>query len=201
MSRRDGKQRYRRSAAGRRVLVTIALMLGVSGVMRLGDLGIAVADDMGGLLAGTSAENEASAACTSEADIEIVLAALRGREANIAEQENQIRARLDALALADTEINEKMQALEVAERKLAATIATAETAASDDMQRLTALYENMKPKQAIPLFATMEPQFAAGFLARMNPSDAAQIMAGLDPQTAYAISVVLVGRNAQVPTN
>lgn len=45
----------------------------------------------------------------------------------------------------------------------------------------------------------MDPGFAAGFLGRMRPEAAAGIMTGLSPETAYTISVVLAGRNADVP--
>ena len=201
MSAGHNKPNRRRGISGRRILLTIAVLLAVSGFIRLGDLSIAVADEVSTLLAGTSAANGDQANCTSDADIELVLAVLQEREAAVDERESKLRLRMEALALADEEISKKMQALVVAESNLSGTIATAETAASDDMQRLNALYENMKPKQAIPLFEAMEPQFAAGFLARMNPASAAQILAGLDPQLAYAISVVLVGRNSNVPTN
>ncbi|MCK8465406.1 hypothetical protein MUY35_16220 [Aliiroseovarius sp. S1339] len=198
---RKGQKAARRRAVGRRTLLTLALLLGASGLMRLGGLGIAVADDVTDLLRGTSARHDEMPACTTEADIEAVLSALQQRETSLIEKETALEARLETLAEADQNLTEKMQALVVAEDRLASTMALATTAASDDLARLTALYENMKPKQAIPLFETMDPEFAAGFLSRMKPAVAAQIMAGLDPQAAYAISVVFVGRNSEVPTN
>ena len=78
-------------------------------------------------------------------------------------------------------------------------MATADKAAENDIGRLTAVYENMKPDQAAALFRLMEPSFAAGFLGRMRPDSAAAILAGLEPDLAYSISVVLAGRNADVP--
>ena len=53
--------------------------------------------------------------------------------------------------------------------------------------------------QAAALFQLMEPSFAAGFLGRMRADAAAAILAGLEPDLAYSISVVLAGRNANVP--
>ena len=202
MNRVKTKQKSaRRRATGRRTLLTIALLLGASGLVRLGGIGFAVADDVNELLRGTSVGNGERPACTTEADIETVLSALQKRETTLVENETALEARLKTLAVADRELTEKMRALVAAEDQLAATMAVATTAASDDLARLTALYESMKPKQAIPLFETMDPEFAAGFLSRMKPAVGAQIMAGLDPQTAYAISVVFVGRNSEVPTN
>ena len=57
----------------------------------------------------------------------------------------------------------------------------------------------MKAEQAAALFEQMEPSFAAGFLGRMRADAAAAILSGLEPELAYSISVVLAGRNADVP--
>ncbi len=201
MREETGRKTRRRRKAGRHVLLTLALLLGLSGVMRLSGYGIAIAQEVNELLRGTSASRDDRAACTTEADIEVVLTALQAREQKLIENETALERRLKTLAEADTALDEKLQALVAAEDALAATMAAARTAASDDLVRLTTLYENMKPKQAIPLFEAMDPEFAAGFLSRMKPPVAAQIMAGLDPQAAYAISVVLAGRNSDTPTN
>ena len=117
----------------------------------------------------------------------------------MAEREARLEARLQALALAETAIEEDLARLEQAEAELRATMAAADKAAEDDIGRLTAVYENMKPDEAAALFQLMEPSFAAGFLGRMRSDAAAAILAGLTPDLAYTISVVLAGRNADVP--
>lgn len=132
-------------------------------------------------------------------EIQDVLDLLKDRKAKLDKREADMRKRMSALAAADAEIDRKMKALVDAEDKLRATLAIAKTAAEDDLGQLTTVYENMKPKQAAALFEAMEPQFSAGFLGRMKPAAAASVMAGLTPETAYAISVILAGRNANVP--
>ena len=107
--------------------------------------------------------------------------------------------RQKALAVADEEIQRRLVVLEEAEKSLRSLLAIANTAAEDDLARLTAVYESMKPKDAAALFEKMEPAFAAGFLGRMRSDAAAGVMAGLTPETAYSISVILAGRNADVP--
>jgi len=42
----------------------------------------------------------------------------------------------------------------------------------------------------------MEPAFAAGFLARMNADAASALFSNLSPEKAYALSVLMAGRNA-----
>ena len=129
-----------------------------------------------------------------------LLAAFQAREARLTEREGQLRDRIQALRVAEIEISEKLEAMRLAEESLNATIAQAETAAATDVDLLRAVYENMKPKDAAALFVEMPPHFAAGFLGIMRPEAAALIMAALPPEVAYSFSVVLAGRNANVPT-
>lgn len=143
--------------------------------------------------------NENSESCETPENLREMLAAFSLREENIRAREAQMLNRMQALNVADQTITQKLAALTKAEAELKATLALADTAAEDDISRLTEVYETMKPKKAAALFQEMDPDFAAGFLARMRPDAAAGIMAGLTPQAAYTISVVLAGRNAEVP--
>jgi len=138
---------------------------------------------------------------TSTASNAALLRALQEREAKLEEREHEVKNRMQAINLAELEIQEQLKALVDAEEALKSTIALAEVAASNDLQSLTQVYENMKPKDAAALFEEMSPEFAAGFLGLMRADAAALIMTGLEPTTAYSISVILAGRNANVPTN
>ncbi|MEO0751022.1 MAG: hypothetical protein AAFY25_04405 [Pseudomonadota bacterium] len=145
----------------------------------------------------TMAQNFPSEMSTTE--ISDMVTAFQAREARLVAREAALEDRLTALRIADQQISEKLAKLEAAETQLRETIALAEDASKDDLDRLTLVYENMKPKQAAALFEEMDPNFAAGFLARMRPESAAEIMAGLTPEAAHLFSVVLAGRNANVP--
>lgn len=183
----------RRSAP--RVLPVIAGLLIASGLLRLGhEAGSVLAEET---LAESGAE---SPLCAAEGGTDALLAAFRGREERLAEREGQLEDRIQALHVTEVEVSEKLAALAEAEDSLKATLAMAQTAASDDLARLTAVYENMKPANAAQLFAEMDPAFAAGFLGMMRPDAAASIMSNLDPAKAYSISVLLAGRNANAPT-
>lgn len=138
-------------------------------------------------------------AALDDSEILPLIETLNAREARIKKRESDMEVRMQALAVAEQEIERKLAALEEAEIRLRDTMALAQDAAEDDLSQLTSVYANMKPKQAAALFEAMDPQFAAGFLSRMKANTAAAIMAGLTPQAAYTISVVLAGRNAEVP--
>ncbi len=186
---------------GRRVLSILAMLLVISALIRIGaGPGAAIALE----LVKSETEIAPIPAATIDADISPQLVALlnevKQREIELIERESQIEARMQVLALVESEVGKDIVRLEEAEGKLRATISTASQAAETDIERLTAVYENMKAEQAASLFERMAPSFAAGFLGRMRPDAAAAILSGLEPDLAYSISVVLAGRNADVPT-
>ena len=125
--------------------------------------------------------------------------ALQERDAFLKEKEAEFLERQKTIDLATERLQTDLQRLQQAEAELRKTLAVAEGAAEGDLSRLTTVYENMKPKDAAAVFEAMAPDFAAGFLARMRPDAAAKVMAGLSPDFAYSISVILAGRNADVP--
>lgn len=187
------------------VLLIVSLLVG-SAVIRLGSgAGQAVAIENPIAQPVTSepenrvATSEGSMSDLDKSKMSKMLRAFQERETRIADKEEQIAVRMKALSVADEQIEKRLSMLEDAENSLRGLLALANTAAEDDLARLTTVYENMKPKNAAPLFEQMEPAFAAGFLGRMRPESAAGIMAGLSPQVAYSISVILAGRNADVP--
>jgi flagellar motility protein MotE (MotC chaperone) len=181
----------------RQVLPVVAGLLIASGLVRFGgETGLVLAEE-------NEFETGASEPTLASDGIdgpEALVAALQDRERTLAAREVQLEDRIRALTVAETEISEKIRALEEAESTLRATMEIAQTAAEDDLIRLTAVYENMKPANAAALFTEMDPAFAAGFLGLMRAEAAAAIMSNLSPATAYSISVLLAGRNAEAPT-
>lgn len=194
------KTSKKRRAGQKGSLVVIATLLVTSAILRIGDgAGQALARDPDNAGMTKAGDADAGTACRTTEDMQAMLDAFQSREALIEEKEVAIRARMHALRVADETVTQKLAELSEAETQLRETIALAETAAEDDLDRLTRVYESMKPKQAAALFEEMDPNFAAGFLGRMRPEAAAAIMAGLSPEAAHLYSVVLAGRNANVP--
>lgn len=190
-----------RRKSGRYALILIAGFFLASGLLRLGSgTGSAIAREVEALRHTQNDEPIAPQACETGEGISELLAAIKEREARIEKREASLEDRMKALGVAEVSIKRNMAALVEAEENLKATMALADTASEDDLSRLTSVYENMKAKDAVPLFEEMDPQFSAGFLGRMRPDAAAKIFAGLTPAKAYSISVILAGRNAEVPT-
>lgn len=198
MIRRKPKKKRK---GGLSTLILIAGFFLASGLLRLGSgTGSAIAREVEALRQTSSEEVQVPQACESGEGFGALLVTIKEREVRVAEQEELLANRLQALGVAEVSIKRNLAALIEAESNLKATMALADTAAEDDLSRLTSVYENMKPKNAASLFEEMDPQFSAGFLGRMRPDAAALIFAGLTPAKAYSISVILAGRNAKVPT-
>jgi len=194
------KQKMKRKGS-RSALVLIAGFFLASGLLRLGSgTGSAIAREVEALTNSEKEEAQVSQICETSEGISELLLAVKQREMRLLEREETFANRLQALGVAEVSMKRNLAALIEAENNLKATMALADTAAEDDLSSLTSVYENMKSKDAIPLFEEMDPQFSAGFLGRMRPDVAASILAGLTPAKAYSISIILAGRNAQVPT-
>ncbi|MEP2029514.1 MAG: hypothetical protein ABJI96_12510 [Paracoccaceae bacterium] len=187
--------------AGRGALSLITVLFLLSALIRVGpDAGAALASaGLGGVDKKPELLEVSREERVSEAELQIMLATFQERDIRLTKREAQLEMRLQALMVADREIERKMAALTEAEDNLRETLAFADTAAEGDLARLTSVYENMKPKDAAALFEEMDPGFAAGFLGRMRADAAAGIMAGLSPPVAYSVSILLAGRNANVP--
>lgn len=197
---KNPKMPKRKWSSGRGALLVIALLFGLSAVIRLGlGTGQAIAKEVAAFQSAPEL-SDTPMVCKNSDEIEEIIAALSVREDFLTNQERELGELKQTLAIAEKQVRENLLALVAAEQKLSATIAISETAAENDLARLTSVYENMKPKQAAILFEEMSPDFAAGFVGRMRPDAAAEIMAGLTPQAAYTISVILAGRNALAPT-
>ena len=187
-----------RRKANRGALIILAVLMAVSGALRLGDgIGQAFARTTSTPAEPGGADMPAALNCPAPP---LALAeALSEREARVSAREAALADRLAALSLADTAIEQRLAKLSAAEASLNETLSRADGASEADLTRLTEVYQTMKSKDAAALFAAMAPEFAAGFLGRMRPEASAAILSGMTPENAYSVSVLLAGRNAKVP--
>lgn len=184
----------RRKAFAPSALTLVACFLLASGLGRLALIGAASAEAQART---TIVDDEAPSLALQEIapTLSTLLRDAEARHAELDARERRLNEVAAKLGEARMQIEADLARLTEAETALRERIALADTAAEDDVARLTTVYENMAPEVAASLFALMEPRFAAGFLGRMRPDAAAEILAGLDTDKAYSISVVLAGRN------
>lgn len=199
---KKNKTPKRKIRSGRGALLILSLIFVSSAGLRMASgTGAALAKEIAGASAEQPSEDiQDPMLCAPSEDTAALIYRLREREDAVSEQELLIAQRWKAIELAKLEVQENLAVLQEAEERLQASMTRASTAAEEDLSKLTAVYESMKPKEAAALFEAMSPEFAAGFLSRMRSDAAGAIMAGLPPETAYSISVILAGRNANAPS-
>ncbi len=183
----------RRKGAAIGGVALIAICFLASAGLRLGGVGVALAQDA---FDGTGAEE---AGCAADA-LDELLAAIREREVQLERENERLAERRQTLNVAEAKLAEQLAAFEEARAGLEETLAIADGAAERDIARMTAVYEHMKPEDAARIFDHMELSFASGLLVRMKPESAAQVLTGMEADRAYAITLMIASRNARAPT-
>lgn len=131
---------------------------------------------------------------------EALLEEVRRQREALQAREAEVAARERALSGLGSQMKQRLEELREARDRLAKTAALVDDAAGKDVRRLAEMYQQMKPKQAGQIFNEMAPSFAAGFIAEMRPDAAALVMANMEAEKAYAVSLLLAGRNMNRPS-
>lgn len=182
------------------ILPLLAAMLLLGASLRLVSAGgMALAQASRAEPPATSTSDPTTARDPAGPDLAAMTVALVERERALEARLRDLDTRAAALAQAEAQITAQLVALQDAEAALAATLSLAERGAEDDLARMVAVFENMRPDDAARVFSEMDQVFAAGFIARLRPETAAALLAGLDPARAYALSALVAGRNAGAP--
>ena len=126
---------------------------------------------------------------------EALLEEVRRQREALQAREAEVAARERALSGLGNQMKQRLEELRQARDRLAKTAALVDDAAGKDVRLLAEMYQQMKPKQAGQIFNEMAPSFAAGFIAEMRPDAAALVMANMEAEKAYAVSLLLAGRN------
>lgn len=110
-------------------------------------------------------------------------------------REKALENREMKLRIIEQKMKERLEEMRTARERLAETAALVDDAAGKDVRRLAEMYQAMKPKKAGQIFNEMAASFAAGFIAEMRPEAAALVLANMDAEKAYAVSLLIAGRN------
>ncbi|MTH65845.1 MotE family protein [Paracoccus shanxieyensis] len=126
--------------------------------------------------------------CTDVPEAVALADTLRQRGLRIERYMQDIDRRKSELAVAEKQLTDKLIEL----RKLRQQIRDHDTGSSraqnDDIARIIALYDQMKPEQAAMVLSNLPPDFAAQILARVQPETGARIMASVDPGQAALLT-------------
>ena len=157
----------------------------------VGRIAVLASDIVGGSANAQASDLAAVGSCVDgelAAAVKDRMYALDKREAKITDREVELRTY-------EAQVDKRLSELETANNKLQANIQIVQDARSADIQKLSAIYEGMKPAQAGQIINEMDANFAAGLLSSMNNEQAAQVVASMDSQKAYLVSVILANRS------
>lgn len=128
------------------------------------------------------------AGCTDVPEAVALSDELRQRGLRIERYMQDIDRRKAELAVAQKQLTDKLVEL----RKLRQQINDHDTSISrgqtDDIARIIALYDQMKPEQAAQVLSNLPPDFAAQILARVQPDTGARILASVEPRQAAVLT-------------
>lgn len=193
----------RRASFRMGALIVLTACFGLSAILRAGDvvadLPVAGDDGFGNPIPqrATAASNSQSASAGQRVEVgpEVLLEELRRQREELAVREAEVIARESMLSGIGAQMQRRLDEMRVARQELANTAELVRDAAGKDVRHLAQMYQQMKPKQAAQIFNEMNPSFAAGFIGEMRPEASAQIMQNMDAGKAYAVSLLLAGRN------
>ncbi|SES72209.1 MotE family protein [Paracoccus homiensis] len=176
----------------RKILPILALGFALPGavvLMRHGDLSqmFAAFAEPPGLMQGCGDVPEAVALAEE----------LRDRALRIERYLESVEARKAELAAAQTSLTRKLVELRAEKTGIQSHRSGNSAAVRDDIQRLIAVYDQMKPAEAAAIISNLPPDFAAEILIRLQPENGARIIASVEPQQAALLTAEMGARSVR----
>ena len=135
--------------------------------------------------------------CTDVPEAVALADELKMRSLRIERYLQEIEARKTELADAEAAVRAKLTELKTLKSGLTARRTQTTTAVQDDINRLVAVYDQMKPAEAAAVLTNLPPDFAAEILMRVQPEAGARIIAAVEPGQAAVLTTHMGARNAR----
>ena len=123
-----------------------------------------------------------------------VLQSLGERRGQLDTREQAIDTQSKLLTAAELKLDAKIKALMALKAELQGLVATTSTQQKEEANRLVAVYEKMKPKDAAPIMAALDDKVRLPVAAQMKPQTLASILANMPPAEAKKLTEKLAER-------
>ena len=123
-----------------------------------------------------------------------VLQSLGERRGQLDSREQAIDTQSKLLSAAELKLDAKIKALTALKAELQGLVTTAGTQQKEEANRLVAVYEKMKPKDAAPIMASLDDKVRLPVAAQMKPQILASILANMPPAEAKKLTEKLAER-------
>ncbi|MBU3028614.1 MotE family protein [Paracoccus marinaquae] len=122
---------------------------------------------------------------------------LRDRALRIERYMASIDARKEELVEAETTLRQRLSELKAQKGGTRLRRDTASEAVRQDIDRLVAVYDQMKPAEAAAVLTNLPADFAAEILMRVRPETGARIIASVEPRQAALLTAQMGARSVR----
>lgn len=136
------------------------------------------------------------AGCGDIPEVVALVEELRIREDRIKKALAELDNKKAEIATARATLTSELRRLKDAGPSIARSRNNTQRAVDDDVARLVAVYEAMKPKEAAQVLASLPAKFSAEILMRVNPETGARIIAAIEPDKAAVLTTYMGARSA-----
>lgn len=128
----------------------------------------------------------------------VALAAeLRDRALRIERYMQTIDEKKAELAVAETSLRARLEELKAQKSGMRSRGDQSTEAVRQDIDRLVAVYDQMKPAEAAAVLSNLPPDFAAEILMRVQPETGARIIASVEPRQAAVLTAQMGARSVR----
>ena len=125
-----------------------------------------------------------------------VLQNLTARRGQLDDREKALDTQLQLLAAAETKIDAKLTAVNAVKAQIQALLGQADQQQQADVDRLTLVYQKMKPRDAAAVMATLDDRVRIPVAAKMKDSALAAILSQMPTAEAKKLTESLAQRTA-----
>lgn len=155
--------------------------------------------DLSRVFAAVAAPTDLLDGCGDVPEAVALVEELRDRALRIERYMESIDARKAELAQAESTLRERLAELRAQKGSITARQDGATQAVRTDIDRLIALYDQMKPAEAAAILTNLPADFAAEILMRVQPEAGARIIAAVEPRQAALLTAQMGARSVRNP--
>ena len=123
-----------------------------------------------------------------------MLQSLGERRGQLDSREQAMETQSKLLTAAELKLDAKLKALMALKAELQGLVGQASVQQKEEANRLVAVYEKMKPKDAAPIMAALDDRVRLPVAAQMKPQILASILANMPPAEAKKLTERLADR-------
>lgn len=159
---------------------------------------LAVLDvDASRLFAAVAAEEDLLKGCTDVPEAVVLAEELRDRALRIERYMAALEVRKTEIAEAEATLRQRLAELKAQKDGSRNQRDTASSAVRTDIDRLIAVYDQMKPAEAAAILSNLPADFAAEILMRVQPQTGAKIIAAVEPRQAALLTAQMGARSVR----